>query len=132
MSIPNEMVKELQRWHLAREAASRHNRDLLQYGAAFAAVLGIEAGSGGILAVATALTSDGDSLPTEVGAILLAVLAIGVVFAVVSGALLIGAFRRRRAAERRADNSLENLIGHAPERFLPKEEVTPELASENG
>src|SRR5207248_652263 len=48
-------VEALQGWRLAQEAASRSNRNLLQYGAGIAAILGIAAGSGGILAVANSL-----------------------------------------------------------------------------
>ena len=34
-------ITELQGWHRAKEAASRHNRNLLQYAGALAVVLGI-------------------------------------------------------------------------------------------
>ncbi len=35
-------ITELQGWHREKEAASRHNRNLLQYAAAIAVVLGID------------------------------------------------------------------------------------------
>ena len=131
MSIPDEMITELRAWHRARETAARCNRNLLQYGAAFAAILGIEAGSGGVFALANALTQ-GVALQAWVVAIVLAVSAVGVVFAIVLAILLVQAYGQRREAERRADDYLERLIARTPERFLPKEEVTPELAQENG
>ncbi len=48
-------ITELQGWHREKEAASRHNRNLLQYAGALALVLGIGGGSGGFLAVGLAL-----------------------------------------------------------------------------
>ena len=61
-------VVALQGWHKAKEAATRYNRNLLQYGATVAAALGIEAGSGGIIAIANSLPKtaeeSGNTLPT--------------------------------------------------------------------
>jgi hypothetical protein len=54
-AYPESLVHELQAWRIAREAASRCNRNLLQYAAGLAAVLGISAGGGGMIAVASAL-----------------------------------------------------------------------------
>lgn len=50
------LVSELQGWHRAKDQATRYNRNLLQYAAAIAAVFGIGAGGGGIIAVAGALS----------------------------------------------------------------------------
>jgi len=60
-----EIVQGLRGWTRAKEAASRYNRNLLQFGAGIAAVLGIEAGSGGIFALANSIvdTGNGGSLP---------------------------------------------------------------------
>jgi hypothetical protein len=120
-----QLSAELRGWHLAKEAASRHNRNLLQYGAGIAAVLGIEAGSGGVFAIANGLTKVGGasaSLPWWTWVILGGVsIVAGTTFAILVG-FLVRAFLLRRAAEQKADDHLAKVIALAPDRFLPREE----------
>jgi len=120
MSTPERWVQDLEDWHLAREEANRYNRNLLQYGAAVAAVFGIGAGSGSVLALANAQTEEGENMALLWGAIGLAGAVL--VFSVILAFLLVAAFQQRRSAERRADESHRKLVRHAPERFLPKQE----------
>ncbi len=111
-------VGELQHWRLAREKAARHNRNLLQYGAGLAAVLGISAGGGGMIAVANSLgQANTGPLNAIMGSILLASILVGLVLLV----LLLGTFRSRQAAERESDEYLGKLIELVPSWFQPKE-----------
>lgn len=119
------LVIELQSWHGAREAASRYNRNLLQYAGGIAAVSAIGAGSGGVFAVAGSLAKANDksqSLPAWAALVLIVVAATVVIATVTLTALLVRAFRMRRAAETTADGHLTELIALRPERFLPREE----------
>lgn len=109
-----QLVSALQAWQKARDAANRYNRNLLQYAASIAAVLGIGAGSGGIFAVA-------DSLPEAQGDI--AVIGLVASVAVAGGIaapillLLVGTFWKRGRAERDAASRMDELIAINPERF---------------
>ena len=120
MSTPEQWVQDLEEWHLAREEANRYNRNLLQYGAAVAAVFGIGAGSGSVLALASAQNDQGETSALLWGGGGLAGALL--VFSVILAFLLVHAFRQRRSAERRADEYHRKLVRHAPERFLPKQE----------
>jgi len=51
-NLAKRKVDALQNWHAATDGASRSNRNLLQYAAGIAALLGISAGSGGVFAIA--------------------------------------------------------------------------------
>jgi hypothetical protein len=124
-SEPNResLIDALQGWQIAKERASRANRNLLQYAAGIAAVLGIEAGSGGIFAIAAAVTQPdaGPGLfPTDLLKLLMAV---GFALAVILGLMLAGAFQQRRREERTMDQYLATLIAIRPDAFLPKLET---------
>jgi len=114
-------VAALQNWHVATDAASRRNRNLLQYAAGIAALLGISAGSGGVFAVAESLqsTSRGGS-PWWAVAILAGVAAFAAVAGLVMLFFLLKAYVQRRSAEDEADGYLRELIGMDPDRFWPK------------
>ncbi len=130
-------ITELQGWHREKEAASRHNRNLLQYAGALAAVLGIQAGSGGIFAIAIALMNAGPSLPDWLPsipqwvtslpeAVKWVFVGVGIAGAAAPVALLviflIRALRYRQEAERQADDHRHNLIAIDPTLFpLEKE-----------
>lgn len=124
----------LQGWHLARQRAKRYNRNLLQYGAGLAAVLGINAGTGGMLKLADSLEirsarASGDAISEPARQVLwdltsLAgwIVAITAVAAVLLLILLIAAFRERQRAERQADGYVPRLIATAPQWFRPGED----------
>jgi hypothetical protein len=124
---PADVVHELQAWRLAREAATRCNRNLLQYAAGLAAVLGISAGGGGMIAVANSLgaarSPAGDagalglSMDVVIGWIVFATIFVGLALLI----LLIVSFKERRAAERKTAEHLEKLIALAPQWFEPRE-----------
>lgn len=120
-----ETVRELEGWHLAREAAQRWNRNLLQYGAGVAAVLGLAAGSGGVFAIASSLVGLQDtsaSLPGWAVGVLGGVTVVASAVFVILMSLLIASYFQRRKAEGAADSHLTKLIGLAPERFIPRAE----------
>jgi NADH:ubiquinone oxidoreductase subunit K len=115
-----ELVEALQGWHRARASAGRYNRNLLQYGAGIAAVLGIEAGSGGIFAIANSLGAVGGEVSLPVWAVFTLVI-IGVLAAAVTiilAILLVDTYRRREAAESEAARCHDKLIALEPDRFL--------------
>ena len=141
-------IPELQGWHRAKESASRPNRNLLQYAAAIAVVLGVEGGSGGILAVALALWKAGATtgatteattqatneastwvfgalagfLPGWAMWTIVGVVSTGVVAVVLLTALLIRALWYRQEAELQANDHRHNLIAIDPTLFpLEKE-----------
>jgi hypothetical protein len=120
--------EELRGWHRAKEAAKRHNRNLLQYGAGVAAAFGVGAGSGGVLAVANSLTPEGIG-SIELGSFLFWVLGsvfslsyVTIALAAIQAVLLVFTFFKRQAAEREAMGHLENLIALLPYHFLPARE----------
>ena len=114
-----DVVQALQGWQIAKERASRANRDLLQFAAGITAVLGIVAGSGGIFAVATAVTpNDGTQLFSI--DLLKLLMAVGFALSVVLGLMLVGSFQKRRREERTMDEYLGRLIGLRPDAFLSK------------
>ena len=128
MSFSEDVVLALEEWHEARESANRHNRNLLQYGAAIATVFGIAVGFGGIASVAIS-TGDGNGTPYLVAAGIIG--AIGFVLGALGAFAIVRAFRARRSAEERAAQTLRVLIRHDPERFMPREELTRERAAES-
>lgn len=114
-----EIVDALQGWQIAKERAGQANRDLLQYAAGITAVLGIVAGSGGIFAVATAVTpTDGTQLFSI--DLLKMLMIVGFALAAVLALMLVGAFRKRRQSERAMEDYLTRLIRLRPDAFLPK------------
>lgn len=120
---PNpEFVEALQGWHHAREEASRHNRNLLQYAGGIIAVLSIGAGSGSVFALAGSLSQaseDSQALPDWAASILAVAAAVVVVFTVALTLLLIRSFIQRHNSERAVDHWRAELITQAPERFMP-------------
>jgi hypothetical protein len=108
---------ELSNWRVALAQAERANRNLLQYAGAFAAVLGISAGSGGVFAMAKAINQDGQLVPEW---ILSAAFAVAAICAIVLVCLLWSAYRSRRRAEWHADEHFKRLIERRPELFLPR------------
>jgi hypothetical protein len=126
-AVSPALVWELQGWHLAKEAASRHNRNFLQYAAGLAAVLGINVGGGGMLAIAKSLREasgrpDGPTvsflpLNTPIDWILAVAMLVGAALLL----LVTWTFMRRQAAEGRAERHLERLIALAPQWFEPKD-----------
>ena len=129
MSFSDDVVLALQEWHEARESANRHNRNLLQYGAALATLFGLEAGFGGIVTVAISLGKGGGT-PYFVAAVVIG--AAGIVLGALGALAMVRAFRERKLAEERAAETLRVLIRHDPERFMPREELTRERAAESG
>jgi hypothetical protein len=121
--MTEKQVAALRNWHRATEAADRSNRDLLQYGAGIAALLGISAGSGGVFAVAQSLNNaDTGGSPWWALTILVGVLIIAFVAGAVMAGLLVQSYGRRESAERDADEALAELIALGPEHFWPKAE----------
>ena len=121
--LTKKQVAALQAWRKATDVAERSNRDLLQYGAGIAALLGISAGSGGVFAVAESLHgAETGGSPWWALAILVVVLVIAFVASAVMAGLLVQAYNRRESAERAADAALLELIGLGPEHFWPKAE----------
>ena len=107
-----KLVEILQGWHRAKEAASRHNRNLLQYGATIAGALGIETGSGGVISVASAVGTLPWWGPLQFMGTTLIMVVIGVV-----GPVL--AYRLRSDAEKEVEGYAIQLIALRPDRFLP-------------
>jgi Na+/phosphate symporter len=114
------IVTELQRWHRAREAAKRHNRNLLQYGAGLTAVLGINIGTGGMLALADSL-AETQQEATQLPWWAAAVAALSILAGIFLVVLLVQAFHARQEADRNAEIHLEMLIALAPEWFQPRD-----------
>lgn len=113
--VDQGLAEALQGWHRAREAAARHNRNLVQYGAMIAGALGVETGSGGIFSIASAV----GSLPwwwpihfAGTSVILATVAVVGVVLA-------LRAYRLRNEAETDVEKYAVQLIALRPDRFLP-------------
>ena len=128
MRFSDEVVVALQDWHEARESANRHNRNLLQYGGALAALFGIVTGFGGIVTVAIGVGERGGT-PFGVAAVVVG--AAGIVLGALLVLAIVRAFRERQLAEERAAEMLRILIRHDPERFMPREELTRERAAES-
>ena len=106
-------VSELAAWRVLEEQAARMNRNLLQYAASLAAMFGIFAGSGSVLALAEAVGKQplplGVAIPIAlVGAVVLSTLA----------TLVWTTFRARGRTERAADEHLARLIRLKPAEFL--------------
>ena len=116
-------VPELQAWKLSLEHAERANRNLLQDAAGIAALLGIQAGSGGVFALAQAVTvaKDGATtfVPDDIMRVLLIAAAVGAALSLGLAVLLVRAFWARHRAEADADEHLAKLIEAKPDHFLP-------------
>jgi hypothetical protein len=110
-----KLVEVLQGWHRAKEAASRHNRNLLQYGAMIAGALGIETGSGGVISVASAV----GTLPWWGPLQFMGTTLIMVVIGVVGAVLALRAYRLRSDAETEVERYAIQLIALRPDQFLP-------------
>ena len=118
VQVPPETVEALRSWTLAKEAASRYNRNLLQYAASFAAALGVESGSWGILAVAKSLENGGKF--SWLDGLLLGIMAITGVIAVGMSFLLARAYTKREEAEKQVALHLSKLIELDPSDFLQR------------
>lgn len=108
-------------WNAAKAKAERANRNLLQYGGALAAMLGISAGSSGIWAIVKAMPSSDflePFVPCFVAAFCGAGLFVGILFLG-----LVNSFRNRGKFERQADEYFAQIVKLYPERFLPKSDV---------
>lgn len=123
--VPDLVKEALRDWRLAREAADRANRNVLQYAAGLAAVLGIGGGTGGLVAVANSLRSQPAASPaTEVlpwlaawiGGVLVLATLVGLALFIV----LIRTYLRRQEWEHKADEHLRRLIVDVPGWFRPK------------
>jgi len=115
-------VPELQAWKLSLERAERANRNLLQDAAGIAALLGIQAGSGGVFALAQAVTVSKDKVqfvPDDFMRVLLIAAAVGAALSLGLAVLLVRAFWARHRAEADADEHLAKLIEAKPDHFLP-------------
>jgi len=124
-ALRTRWVAELRAWGVGVELAERYNRNLLQYGGGIAAVLGISAGGGGILALAKAIpgAQPRDSVPfvanDTLATLLLALAIVAAIAALGLGILLCRAFGGRTRAEAEADLHLRRLIELRPESFAP-------------
>ena len=114
-----DLVEALQGWHRSKERARRFNRNLLQYAAALAALLGIGGGSGAVAAVGISVSKLSGNQALWVLIIAIVVAAIVALIAVALIYYLIRAFRLRLEAEVSANDFLDRLIERDPERFLP-------------
>ena len=85
-----DWVAELASWRILEEQAARLNRNLLQYAASMAAMFGIFAGSGSVLALAEAVGKQ--SLPLHVA---LPIALVGAVVLSTLGTLVWTTFRAR-------------------------------------
>ena len=88
MNASEELVTTLREWRGAREAASRSNRNLLQYGAAFAALMGILTGVGGVVAVAMSV-AENNSRDAQFGFWFLGLVVAGMILGVMLALLLV-------------------------------------------
>ena len=130
MNASEELVSGLREWHGAREAAGRSNRNLLQYGAALAALIGIETGFGGVVAVAMSVAETTNDTPF--GLWILGLVVAGLILGTMLALLIVKSYRDRRLAEQRVDAAVDKLIPLSPERFLPRgEELVRERAQNN-
>jgi len=114
--VPAETVEALRSYTLAKEAARRHNRNLLQFAASFAAALGVESGSWGIMAVANSLENGGTS--SWLVGLLLGIMGITGVIAIGMSYLLARAYTQREEAEKQVACHLSKLIELDPRDFL--------------
>ena len=131
-AYPVTEVQALQAWHLARQAARRHNRNLLQCAAGLAAVLGITAGGGGMLALAESLrirSEEVAGIPADAAAQSAAaatlretlsspmfwLMAISALVGVILIVQMVAAYRGRQLAERQADANAVKLIAISPQ-----------------
>ena len=110
-----QLVEALQGWHQAKDASRRYNRDLLQYGAMAAGGLGVEAGNGGVMAVANAVGTLAWWAPWQLG--IMAV--ISTVVMVVGAVLALRAYGLRRLSESEVERYTNRLIELRPDHFLP-------------
>ena len=143
----DEWKNQLAQWRLSFERANRCNRDLMQYAAATAALLGIGAGSGGLAMLAKSVERPVQqaasqsppmptaSLPPTVPTAMPTTVATAqawaepvlsaVIVVCIAGAILLilglaYTFLQRLRAEREADDHLDKLVRAKPENFLPK------------
>jgi hypothetical protein len=101
-------TKPLQDWRAAEDQAARQNRNLMQYAAAAATVLGIGGGSGGLFAVADSLVRTGkDPIPSWLYAV---VLGVTLIAACLLSMMAVAAMKLRGDAEDTSRLALHDLI----------------------
>lgn len=101
-------TKPLQDWRAAEDQAARQNRNLMQYAAAAATVLGIGGGSGGLFAVADSLVRTGkDPIPSWLYVL---VLVATVIVAGLLSMMAVAALKLRGDAEDASRQALHDLI----------------------
>jgi hypothetical protein len=93
-------------WKLHTLAASRYDRDMLQYGAGMAAIFGIGAGTGGMFALAKAVKPQEQLLSNET---LERAFAVGALFAALLFFGLTWAYGHRVWEQRQADKAYRQL-----------------------
>ena len=120
--LPPETVEALRSWTLTKEAARRCDRNLLQFAASFAAALGVEASSAGVIAVASGL---GTGIPDWLKWLMLGIMGITGLIAIGMSLLLARAYTERQKAEKEADFALSRLIELSPHEFLPQKGLGP-------
>ena len=108
-------------WQIAKDRATRYNRNLLQFGAAIAGVVGIFAGSAGVFAMAQRIQPTAANSLTYTLACLTAA---GIVFFLILLIGLVGSFNARNRYEKIAEETLRQIVLHDPDRFLPNKEDT--------
>ncbi len=132
MSTPEDTSKKkepeisvVQDWNKARDEAEHYNRNLMQYGAAVAAVLTLLAGSGGIFAVATAVKVEDNPFFLWAVGILGGLGVVATIALVILMVMLVQSFVRRKEAEEAVEEHRRSLIGDDPTRFLPTTQPLP-------
>ena len=111
---------------MCRELADRANRNMMQFGAATAAILGIGAALVGLLATADAIVinaADSNGEPPNEIRLFVMYLVVGIfAISLVSALLTVFAYTIRGRAENRAAKHLNTLILLEPKSFLPNSE----------
>ena len=101
-----EEIAQFKEWLIAKELVNRCNRNLLQYSAGLAVLLGIGGATTGVFALADSL---GKGTQRSLGWVHHGALLLGFALAVILGALVLESLARRRRAERDADERLRQL-----------------------
>ncbi len=92
-------ISTVQNWYKAKDEADHYNRNLMQYGAAVAAVLTLLAGSGGIFAVATAVKVEDNPFFLWAVGILGGLGVVATIALVILTVMLVHSFVRRRESK---------------------------------
>ncbi len=117
----------LKKWYKAKDEADHYNRNLMQYGGAVAAVLTLLAGSGGIVAVATAVKVEDNRFFFWTVGILGGLGVVVTIALVILTVMLVHSFVRRKEAEEAVEKNRRSLIGDDPTLFLPTTQPLPTI-----